>query len=599
MKADTDCGFKVISNKKWPLLAFILFSIYLFFSTIIPPFQSPDEYDHIKRSYLLAGGQILLHAPQGQSSGGMIDTGLLSYINYYKVLIGKPERKLSSEEITEANSIQWTGHKEFSSAPGTGYYFPVVYLPQAVGLKLGELLGASIHTSYRMARFGALLTASFLIFIAFRLYSPSPLVLALLLIPMTLFQMSSASLDVTSTALAVLAVSIFMRLSDEAQQSSSRLLWSLAICIFLLASSKVNLLPLIGLLFAAGIYTKNKKGLIAGALVLSSVLAWLSLVVKLNVDMRVVTGSSTAEILKFYLLHPLSFFEVFLATLPAFGMFYLNSFLGVLGWLDTPLSDKLYSQLSSLLLYIFICSISFKYLRTGWSARALLVGCALISTLFVFFALLVTWNAHPATVIQGVQGRYFLIPALLFAYALGGGGKSGRSWLSVAGFAGVVSLFVISTCSTAAVLLDRYYIVSSQQVAIPTQMQVSPSLTMEKPIQLRFSQKHMNDAITLKRIGIMFATYVRKNPGDAELRLSAIDGAVLSQRFVLSDLADNRYRYFDIDGGKRYISGEIFSITGVGVSVWEGKAQSADANTCVIYEYLDGRKIPTLGCPSQ
>ncbi|WP_155953749.1 DUF2142 domain-containing protein [Pseudomonas sp. URMO17WK12:I12] len=598
MKSDADFGIDMASNKKWPLLAFILFAIYLFFSTLIPPFQSPDEYDHIKRAYLLVEGHIVLDSPMGQSSGGMIDVGLISYINYYKKLIGKLDGKLSADQIGEANSILWTGQREFSSAPGTGYYLPIVYLPQAVGLKVGEMLGASVDVSYRLARFSALLMASVFLFIAFRLYSPPPLVLALLLIPMSLFQMASASLDVISTGLAVLAISIFMRVTKEGRKTGPELLYGLAICVFLLASSRVHLLPMIGLLFATSFYTNSKKGLILGAVVLFGVLAWLVLAVKTTVDMRVVTGFTTSGIVKFYLLHPFSFFEVLSTTIPMFGMFYVNSFLGVLGWLDTPLSTEVYSRLCVLLFCVLICSISFKRLRTEWTARALLAVCALISTLFVFFALLVTWNAHPATVIQGVQGRYFLISALLFAYALGGGENINRSLLSVAGITGVGLIFLVSTYSTAFALLDRYYVVSSQPVATKTEMLVSPSLMIDKSIKLRFSQKHLDDSLALKRIGVMFATYVRQNPGEAELRLSTVDGAVFSQRFVLSDLADNQYRYFDLDR-KRYTLGEIISVGGSGVSVWEGRVLSADANTCIIYEYLDGRRISTLGCPQQ
>ena len=41
------------------------------------------------------------------------------------------------------------------------------------------------------------------------------------------------------------------------------------------------------------------------------------------------------------------------------------------------------------------------------------------SALLAFFALAVTWNDYPVRVIEGLQGRYFIIPAMLLAAALG------------------------------------------------------------------------------------------------------------------------------------------------------------------------------------
>lgn len=591
-------GFKgVVMTDKSPLFALVLFAVYFIFSTLIPPLQSPDEYEHVKRAYFLAEGAILLNSPEGQSSGGMIDVGLNSYINSYSVLNGKSARKLSGDEVSEANSIQWTGQKMFSPAPGTGYYLPIVYLPQAIGLKIGESFGFSIDESYRIARLAGLLVASLIIFISFRLHSPSPLVMALLLMPMSLFQMSSTSLDVMSTALAILTVSLYFRLIRNSEQPSNGLMIGLALSLFLLICSKINTLPLIGLLFFVGLYTKNRKGLIAGIIVLVGVFAWLVIAVKTTVDLRLVTGASTSSIVLFYLKNPFAFFEVLARTLPGYGMGYAYSFIGVLGWLDTILTTKAYNQLCILLLGVLICSVSFKSIYEQRFARGGLALCALASVLLVFFALLVTWNVHPASIIEGVQGRYFLIPALLLAYTIGGAECYKKSLYSVAGLGALLFMFLFSGYITSNALLNRYYIVNSQQTTAQTQLLVSPPLTPDTAINLGFSQKHQADSTPLKRIGVMFGTYARENPGDAELRLTTEEGKAVSQRFALADLTDNQYHYFDLHSG-RYVQGEIVSVTGGGVSVWEGRAQPEDAHACVIYEYIDGRKILSVGCPA-
>ena len=197
------------------LACVLLLTCGLFFSSIIPPFQSPDEFDHVKRAYFLTRGQIVLHAPEGQSSGGMLDSGLETYFAAYTALPFKSDRKLSRDEVQKARSVRWTGVDMFSAAPGTGYYFPLIYLPQALGLAVGEMLGQTVERSYYLARLLAVLTIVGLLYLSFRLVPPSPLTLALLAIPMTVFQVSSASLDGVSTALAVLALSAFLRLTDR------------------------------------------------------------------------------------------------------------------------------------------------------------------------------------------------------------------------------------------------------------------------------------------------------------------------------------------------------------------------------------------------
>ena len=89
--------------------------------------------------------------------------------------------------------------------------------------------------------------------------------------------------------------------------------------------------------------------------------------------------------------------------------------------------------------------------------RLSLLAIAALSFLLIFFALLVTWTPHPAHVITGVQGRYFLVPALLLGYVLGGSTPScpnpALTWIRGA----VTAAFgVLSTIGLAWALQIRY-----------------------------------------------------------------------------------------------------------------------------------------------
>ncbi|MBK9197573.1 hypothetical protein [Candidatus Skiveiella danica] len=105
----------------------------------------------------------------------------------------------------------------------------------------------------------------------------------------------------------------------------------------------------------------------------------------------------------------------------------------------------------------------------------------------------------------------------------------------------------------------------------------SAQLNASTPLKLYFPNSEKYPSAGLKRLGVMFGTHMRKNTGEAELRLNGPDGATYSKRFALPDLADNQYLYFDLDS-RIYTSGEIVSISGGGVSTW-GNSQRNDRST--------------------
>jgi uncharacterized membrane protein len=568
------------------------------FSALIPPFQSPDEFDHIKRAYLLSSGTIILDAPEGHSSGGMIDSGLAAYFASYGVLPFKPDRKLSADEINLAKSIKWTGIKEFSPAPGTGYYFPIIYTPQAIGLALGEKLGLSVDTSYHLARFNALAFIAVLLFAAFSIYNVNPLVISMLILPMSIFQFSTASLDGISTALAVLSISVFLKIFEEKTNTSYWTFLLLTFCVVLLATSRVYLLPLLILVLMACFFTKNRSYFYVFIFALLFTVGWLAIAIKTTVDTRIIVGASTSDIVLFYIKNPIKFFDVFGATLTNDNLlhFYRDSFFGVLGWLDTKFSAEKYKIFFLLTLFIGLLSVSFKNLSTEWVARVIIFVCAIFSIFLIFFALLITWSPHPASIIQGVQGRYFLIPMIMVAYAIAGGKKLDEGILRKISLLLVIILGAFTMYTTPRLLLERYFIQSEQPGQISAVLRASVPLQQHNPITLLMSKVHEQNLQPLKRIGIRFGTHIRNNPGIAELRLATSNEHELTIPFDLSELADNTYKYFELDS-MPYSSCKINYLTGGGVSTWEVHDADASVETCLIFEYANGKTLYTRGCP--
>jgi uncharacterized membrane protein len=429
----------------------------LLLSSVIPPLQSPDEHDHIERAYLFGKGVVVLDRPEGKSSGGYVDTGLLDFLSSYQPW----QDRLSAEDVSRASDIRWSGQRVFDPSPGTGYYFPMIYLPQTLGLLVGEWLDLSIDHSYGLARGFALIAITLLLYSAFKLYPPNPLVLALMVMPMTLFQISSASLDGVSTALAIFSISAFMRIASDKHSSATWVQYALALALAVLGSSRVHTLPMLLLLAATFFYTKNKRSLFSFLAASAFVFGWTLFALKTTVDFRVTIGESTSNILLFYLHDPIRFFLVVGQTLANGDLreFYYKSFLGILGWLDVAFPDRHYTYFSILIALIALLSACFWRIKNDWPQRLLLVAVSTISVLFIFFALLVTWSPHPAMEISGVQGRYFLVPSLIFAYAVSGNkGLFSNIRLRIASSL-VFFLFLFSLYSSIDIIISRYYLI--------------------------------------------------------------------------------------------------------------------------------------------
>lgn len=450
-------------------------------SWLVPPIQSPDENAHFLRAYAIAQGQpLLLALPKGFEyatdsqeivqiverakrmpgrMGGFIDVALLDFVDAHLALAGHPDKRLTQAEQERLAKLEWAGAKRFYLMPGTGYYLPAIYLPQAGAIAVGQAMHLTVLQSYRLARALTLLTCLVVLYLAFSIHRPSPLAVALLVLPMSLFQLLMPTIDGLTNCLAVLALSLYRHTVGSAPRLSFGASLSLSLCVFLLATSRTHLLPMLLLpLFVAWHGRWRWDVLLAGATTIAA-LAWTVFALQTTADPRIAREHTTQHLLAHYLLDPIDFLQIVFASLAntELSTFYERSFIGILGWLDTPLESYFYPLLWSGLLICAAASVPWSAGRRDGMTRVVLALAAVISVAMIFLALLVTWSPHPATTVVGVQGRYFMIPMLVLAYAV-----SPIQWSAPTALRrlGRVAVSVLALCSLTALtlaLLSRYH----------------------------------------------------------------------------------------------------------------------------------------------
>ena len=447
-------GYTLDTGQLVTILFCFLFFVFCTVSSVFsPPFQSPDEFKHIERAYFISQGEWNLSS-YGDEYGGDIDTGLLAYQKAYQGIARQKNIKVSERRRAEAEAIRWSKNEIFLTHVATAPYMFPIYLPQALAFKIGQELNLSIDKSYRLARFMVLAISVLVLCVAFIFARPNFLTWFVLFLPMTLFQFSAVTVDAFSIALSVLIVSIYLFDKGRFLPSSSFCLMLVAIVI--VTTSRMYMLPLA--LLPVLLLNKNKKNIyfLGGALLIIAL--WITLGWIKVVDARVDVGISKGEMILYYINSPLKVCMILFNTLDYYKLFYLQTFVGVLGWLDTFFNDGFY-RVSTILLAI-MTTISFSYddMKSGWLSRGLMLVVSFSSIILIFLALLLSWTEHPAEIIVGIQGRYFHIPVIILSYAISTQRKWKNSTLYIISTAILFCWIVFSLSSMCELMLERYYL---------------------------------------------------------------------------------------------------------------------------------------------
>lgn len=174
-------GWRPLSG--WWLSVFLLLSAL---SLMLPPMQSPDENAHLLRAGMLAEGQWRLQPAPADTPrdlaglGGWVDKNLIDFSSTYLAVATRTQGMPPSEIKTQVASLHWALETAFYPVPGTGYYFPLIYAPQAIALWVGRAANLTMAHSYQLVRTTTLLLVCTLLALAWGRLPPNPAVIAIL-----------------------------------------------------------------------------------------------------------------------------------------------------------------------------------------------------------------------------------------------------------------------------------------------------------------------------------------------------------------------------------------------------------------------------------
>ena len=380
---------------------------------IVPPLQVPDEEAHWYRSWAITDGQLTADA-QGMLTLPAYFRPIYQLVNRIEDPGGSP---LPVSLVGQPGFTTYRALFNQTELRGTvrvdshvRRYSPIGYLPQAVGIGLGRVVGASPLTCFYMARIMNLLVAVALFFFAIRLAPFGKQLYAFLaLLPMTMFELTSVACDALTLAGAFFFTALVLNLSRRDVLRTADIV-SLLVAAALFLNVKPGYWALIFLLLlirprqiggAVKYWCFVASGLAVVVAVFLLVLLSTSTV---SADLTAsAAGAGVSGQAPFILHHPLGFASVLWENVSATMMGWVEQSIGLLGWLQIPLPQTFY-------LFVLVVGLKFfmgmdeKLTLQTW--RRLLLGAVGVA-MFLTLAISVYVFLEPVGSARVfLQGRY-------------------------------------------------------------------------------------------------------------------------------------------------------------------------------------------------
>ncbi|QOT09874.1 DUF2142 domain-containing protein [Paenibacillus sp. JNUCC32] len=436
MEATRDIHIKGLTIEQHFMKLLIVFGLLFVF--IVPPFQMADEDSHFKKAYLVSQFSFLPNNVDGVI-GNYIPNEILEFEASHRYMINAIDEKYSYSRLSTYFSLFTDyiekSHVEYSTAKTN----PILYIPQAGAMlfvnSLMKFLGMRDFQSisplmYMYAgRIGNLFFYIICIYSSIRLIPVyKRLLFFLSIMPMSVGLATSLSYDSMVIGLCFLTFSLIMyyRYNKDHTFFGKKEIIIFSLISILLIELKQVYFPLLLLIFIIPTikFGTLKKKITSVSIIFTSGLLG-------HIFWLLVSKSTTAapggeayikEQLIFIINNPFKYVEVLIRTISQLKFYYLDSFIGNLGWLDTNF-PPIFILIYILLLLLFSFVDTNNQVVITWKMKFYCLSLFILIFLLVETSLYLIWTSIPKIggigfeIVSGVQGRYF-IPFSILGFIL-------------------------------------------------------------------------------------------------------------------------------------------------------------------------------------
>ncbi len=434
--------FHFFSLSRFLIIENIFATIFLVggvvFIIITPPGQNPDESAHFERAVQLANFNLFPESKttNGQQlTGGQIPASVNRFFSDYDISYKfDTSHKFNRTNSADAQSLPLNTTEEFVDFRGSATYSPLGYVSIIPSIWVGKLLNLSLFSTFYLARIFSLLTVLVLLYLSIKIIPIGKWMLFCVdLLPSTIAQSAAVSADGITIGMSILFISYVLHLAIQQKQLTWIRLFILALLIAVLGLVKIAYLPLVALLLLVPLFhkrTRNWRSIVTLVviIILSALPAifWLHATSNVNSAYSVLFDVNRQE--SFILHQPLSYLHIlydnfFTETNPAITPVVWVGVFGNFGYLTAPLPTfAVYITLFCMTCSLFLISPRehrWNYgLQTSRMYRTMIFGTLIVSCALIATALYLYSSPVRSTLVEGIQGRYFIpvIPLLLLAF---------------------------------------------------------------------------------------------------------------------------------------------------------------------------------------
>ena len=411
-------------KKKWKIeklflvLSLIIGIIYVF---ALPVGRAPDEESHFFRIYEITTGHIIPDTAEDGITRGSTEASNIEIVRDFK------ENNVKYADVINALSIYPDESDQSFVKNSASGYNPIVYLPHLLGMGIGEGLHLPLLITAYLAKLFNCIACIVILYFCIK-YIPllKEIIFFAAFLPITMQAMTSLSADGFITAIAIAFISFVLYATYSLQKpfTKKHYIVILALCI-ILSLSKIVYAFLCLLIFAIPKerFGNQKRKLIGifsiGGICAVILFSWL-----------VLSSSSASSVdptnQNILFSNPLKFLAILVHSLSTHFYLYFNGMLGgYLEWFNITLSP-LY-LFPSLVILVLLCKKYHDTYKISPTLRILAIFIFSIISLLTFTGMFTQWTKPGETLIDGVQGRYFLPILLLIPLAFMSSQKSQNS----------------------------------------------------------------------------------------------------------------------------------------------------------------------------